>query len=114
MLNRKLSTMNKRRRPGFHTVDFQLPTNIANMARITLRAPYPSPEGWNTNTRSTMLVYILSGSVIFMTNNGIKTLRIDDAIVVEAGISYRWVPSPEVTLLTCSIPPWNTEQQRLS
>ncbi len=90
--------------------EFELGSVHANLAEIKLSGRYPE-KGMVANTNSEMTVYIIKGSVVFLTETGHETFNEGAALVVPIGKKYAWQPIPDATILIFSCPPWTPEQQ---
>lgn len=90
--------------------EYILDTNDSNLAKINLRTRYPE-NGYAMNTKSEMVVYILTGKVFLNKNNQDIVLMGGDAVLVKTNEKYFWRPDPEVLIAIFSTPPWSSDQQ---
>ncbi|HUD03959.1 MAG TPA: hypothetical protein VMR73_00510 [Candidatus Paceibacterota bacterium] len=83
-----------------------------NIAEVIIRGRYPE-KGWAVNRVSTMMVYILSGTVrIAIKGKRPETLTVGDAVEIQAGEEYSLDPDGVVRLLPASTPAWTPEQHQ--
>lgn len=94
---------------GFSAVDIELPIKELNVAEITLTKRYPS-QGFAKNTKSTMVVKVLEGEVLFVGEDENILLPKGSVLLVETNKKYAWEPQSSVVLYIVSTPPWTPEQ----
>lgn len=94
---------------GFSAVDIELPIKELNVAEITLTKRYPS-QGFAKNTKSTMVVKVLEGEVLFVSEDENILLPKGSVLLVETNKKYAWEPQSSVVLYIISTPPWTPDQ----
>ncbi len=83
-----------------------------NVAEVIIKGRYPE-KGWSVNTKCTMIVYVLSGTLrITIRGKQPEALTVGDIVEITAGEEYRWEPDGIVRLLPASTPAWTPEQHQ--